>query len=270
MSYSVGGDRSAPPVVLLHGGGVDHARLSWQDAMGPLVTGGYRVIAPDHPGYGLSPMPAFPVTMGGLDRYLAEFIGALRLRHVALVGVSMGAAMAISYTLAAPENVRSLVLVGAYGLQDKAPAHLLSYLAVRVPGLLTLQQRLIRSSRWLLRQSVRQIVRHHKSLTPQLLADVAAASASSTPAFAQFQRDEIQPHRLRTNFSARLQEINQPTLIVHGSRDIGVPVAAARRAAERLPRGRLVVCQGAGHWTQRDVPERFNELLTRHLLAPGL
>ena len=237
MSYSVGGDRSAPPVVLLHGGGVDHARLSWQDAMGPLVTGGYRVIAPDHPGYGLSPMPAFPVTMGGLDRYLAEFIGALRLRH---------------------------------GLQDKAPAHLLSYLAVRVPGLLTLRQRLIRSSRWLLRQSVRQIVRHHRSLTPQLLADVAAASASSTPAFAQFQRDEIQPHRLRTNFSARLQEINQPTLIVHGSRDIGVPVAAARRAAERLPRGRLVVCQGAGHWTQRDVPERFNQLLMRHLLAPGL
>lgn len=212
-------------------------------------------------------MPTFPVTMVGLVRYLAEFLDQLRLRNVALVGVSIGAAMALGYTLAAPSSVRSLVLVGAYGLQDRSPAHLLSYLAVRVPGLLSSQTRLLTSNRWMLRQSVRKIVRHDESVTPQLLDQVAAASASSTPAFAQFQRDEIELHRVRTNFTSRLHLIDQPTLIVHGSRDIGVPVAAARRAAERLPCCRLAIFDGAGHWTQRDVPDQFNRVLLQHLLT---
>lgn len=268
VSYYSGGHRGANTVVLLHGGGVDHALLSWRDAVTPLITAGYYVIAPDHPGYGLSPMPAFAVTMANLNRYLAEFIDRLELRDIAIVGVSMGGAMALGYTLAVPDNVRSLVLVGSYGFQDRSPAHLLSYLMVRIPGLLSVQQRLVTSSRWLLRQSVRQIVRHDESLTPELLDQVAAAAGSSTRAFTQFQRDEILFRRVRTNLSERLAEINQPTLIVHGSRDIGVPVAAARRAAEKLPHCRLVVCEGAGHWTQRDVPDEFNRLLLQHLPAP--
>ncbi|CQD24966.1 alpha/beta hydrolase [Mycolicibacterium conceptionense] len=42
-------DLAAPAVVLLHGGGVDNASLSW-GGIGPrLAEAGYRVIAPDHP-----------------------------------------------------------------------------------------------------------------------------------------------------------------------------------------------------------------------------
>jgi pimeloyl-ACP methyl ester carboxylesterase len=268
VSYYFAGDRGATTVMLLHGGGVDHALLSWQDTIAPLVTAGYYVIAPDHPGYGLSPMPTFAVTMANLNRYLAEFIDKLGLRDIAIAGVSMGGAMALGYSLAAPNNVRSLVLVGSYGLQDKSPAHFVSYVVVRIPGLLSMQQRLLTSSRWLRQQSVRQIVRHQESLTPELLAQVSAAAGSSTRAFTQFQRDEVRFRRVRTNFTERLAEVSQPTLIVHGSRDTGVPVAAARRAAEKLPHGRLVVCEGAGHWTQRDVPDQFNRLLLQHLPPP--
>lgn len=44
-------------------------------------------------------------------------------------------------------------------------------------------------------------------------------------------------------------------LIVHGSRDVGVPVARVRAAAELIPDARLVVVEGAGHWVQRDRPD---------------
>lgn len=269
VSYLVGGESGAPPVVLLHGGGVDHGELSWGDAAIPLIEAGYGVVIPDHPGYGESPLPNFALTMGNLTGYLIEFIDRLGLRDVALVGISMGGALALTYTLAVPDNVRSLVLVGCYGLQDKSPAHLLSYVMVRTPGVLALQHKLIASSRWMLRQSVRQIVRNDASLTPALLDQVAVAARhpSSQRAFAQFQRDEIGLTGVRTNLTARLGEINQPTLVIHGSRDIGVPVAAARRAAERLPHARLVVIEGAGHWTQRDVPARFTDLVLEHLRA---
>ncbi|MDN5769508.1 MAG: alpha/beta hydrolase [Microlunatus sp.] len=267
VSFLHGGLAEGSVVVLLHAGGVDHGLLSWGAAAPALIEAGYRVLIPDHPGYGESPMPEFAVTMVNLTDYLIEFINELGLSEIALVGVSMGGAMALSYTLAASDDVRSLVLVGSYGLQDKSPAHLLSFVLVRIPGLMWLQQRLITSSRWLLRRSVRQIIRHDASVTPALLDEVAAAARhpSSQRAFAQFQRDEIRLKGVRTNLTARLGEIGQPTLLVHGSRDIGVPVAAAGRAAQRLPDARLVVIEGAGHWTQRDVPEEFADLLLAHL-----
>ena len=71
------------------------------------------------------------------------------------------------------------------------------------------------------------------------------------------------------NFTEQLVRLEIPTLIVHGDKDIGVPLAAARRAASRLPNARLVTFEDAGHWTQRDYPERFNALLLGFLGQPA-
>lgn len=267
ISYARGGPDDGPPVLLLHGGGIDNGLLSWGGVTEPLLALGYRVIVPDHPGYGNSPMPSFPVTMPHLVAYLTEFVERLNLRGVSLVGVSMGGAMALSYALQSPDNVAGIVVVGSYGLQDKAPGHVLSYALVRVPGLLSLSSRVIGSNRWLLRWSVRQIIRDRASLTPELMAQVATAARhpSSARAFASFQRDEIQRDGLRTNLIPRLAEIRQPVLVVHGSRDLGVPLACAQSAVKVLPDARLVVIEGAGHWTQRDCPDRFADLVLEHL-----
>jgi pimeloyl-ACP methyl ester carboxylesterase len=53
--------------------------------------------------------------------------------------------------------------------------------------------------------------------------------------------------------------------MVHGSHDIGVPLKYARRAAARLENASLEVFEDAGHWTQRDYPERFNRLMLEFL-----
>lgn len=93
----------------------------------------------------------------------------------------------------------------------------------------------------------------------------AMQKTSSQKAFGQFQKDEIEWRGVKTNFINRLGEISQPVLLVHGSRDAGVPVKYARRAADRLPAARLEVFEGAGHWTQRDEPEWFHQLLIEFL-----
>ena len=55
LEWSPDGAARAPTLLLLHGGGLDSAELSWAD-VGPAVAQvGYRVLAPDHPGYGESP-----------------------------------------------------------------------------------------------------------------------------------------------------------------------------------------------------------------------
>ena len=53
-------DQDKPAVLLLHGGGVDNASLSWGELGPVLADAGYRVLAPDHPGYGQSPAAPWP------------------------------------------------------------------------------------------------------------------------------------------------------------------------------------------------------------------
>lgn len=51
VRYVVAGPDDAPAVVLLHGGGLDAAAFSWKRTVSALADG-FRVYAPDWPGYG--------------------------------------------------------------------------------------------------------------------------------------------------------------------------------------------------------------------------
>ncbi|MCA8920236.1 MAG: alpha/beta hydrolase, partial [Planctomycetes bacterium] len=55
----------------------------------------------------------------------------------------------------------------------------------------------------------------------------------------------------------RLHEVLAPTEVVHGSRDLLVPLALARAAAERLPRARLTVLDGVGHMPWLEAPREL-------------
>src|SRR5574341_1179349 len=227
------GVEGGPPVVLLHGGGLDSAMLSWRDTIPALVEAGYRVYAFDWPGYGQSPS--------------------------ALVGISMGGGAALGFTLAHPDRVEKLALVGAYGLQDRVAAHFWSALYIRLPLMNTLTYALLRSSPWAMRETMKAIIRRPASLTDALLAEADAAlrSPGAGEAFAQFQRREMGWRRVRTCYMPQLDKIAAPTLIVHGTADVGAPVKYAREAAQRIPNAVLHIVEGAGHWTQRDAPEEF-------------
>ena len=100
------------------------------------------------------------------------------------------------------------------------------------------------------------------------MAEVARPDAFT--AFEQWQRDQILPGRLRTNYAPRLGEVRTPTLVVHGTHDSGVPVAYAKAAAKALPDATLLVVDGAGHWVQRDRPERVTPAVREFLRrVPG-
>ena len=83
--------------------------------------------------------------------------------------------------------------------------------------------------------------------------------------FQQFQQDEVHWGGLKTCYMPHVGKIEAPVLIVHGTSDIGVPVRFAREAAERIPNAKLHIIEEAGHWTQRDYPDKVNRALIEFL-----
>ncbi|MFT3874912.1 MAG: alpha/beta hydrolase [Propioniciclava sp.] len=251
----------ASTVLLLHGGGLDSAALSWGEVGPALAAAGHRVLAPDHPGYGESP-PAWPATHGRLVAYVGEFVDALGLDRYVIGGLSLGGGMALGHVLRRPRGVAGVILLGSYGLMDRqfegplaAPLHVVTWVMLR-SGMLGAVMKLYGASRTLMATSVRGLIRNPEQRTPELLdAIMDAARGSSFEAFEQWQRDQFLWNHLNTNYTDRLGSVACPVLIVHGDHDSGVPVACAERAAAQLPDAELLVVRDAGHWVQRDRPE---------------
>lgn len=255
-------DDGSGTVVLLHGGGVDSASLSWGEVGPRLAAAGFRVIVPDHPGFGHSPPAPWPLTQQRLVGYVGEFVDALALGRYAIGGLSLGGGMALGHVLARPEAATGLMLLGSYGLMRRASDGPLAGLrqamtwAMLRSGALALVGRWTARSPAMLAWSVRAaLIRDPAQRTPELMAEITAAVRHDTGVFEQWQRDEVRWNGLKTDYTAGLSSLRCPALIVHGDKDPGVPVARAHTAAALIPQAELKVLAGAGHWVQRERPD---------------
>jgi pyruvate dehydrogenase E2 component (dihydrolipoamide acetyltransferase) len=113
LGYLELGRRDAPCVVFLHGFGAD--LLTWQLCLVPLAAH-YRVIAVDLPGHGRTSADVGDASLGFMTRWLDEVFDVLDIREAHLVGHSMGAKIALAFTLAHAERVASLALISPAGL----------------------------------------------------------------------------------------------------------------------------------------------------------
>ncbi|HMQ30404.1 MAG TPA: alpha/beta fold hydrolase [Chloroflexaceae bacterium] len=256
----------ADPVVLLHGGGIDSAALTYRHTLAALAQR-HRVYAPDWPGYGRSSAPDRTPDLAFHVNLLEELLDALGLAQASLVGVSLGGGAALGFALRWPERVRRLALVASYGLGNAVPWDALGALLVRLPGLAGLSWALLRRDRGLLRRALGGVVSTSAALTDELV-DEAWASLRRPDvgrAFGGFQRAEVGWGGLRTDFSTRLHELAMPVLLVHGAHDRSVPVAWAQRAEHAIPDAHLQIFERSGHWPPREEPERFNQTIAAFL-----
>lgn len=260
------GRQRDPPVLLLHGGGVDHARLSWEPTLYRLASLGFRAIAPDFPGYGDSPHPGRPVALEFLRDTVGELLDSLNLERVVLVGISMGGGTALAFALQQPERVKALVLVGAYGLSSHLPGGRWAAALVRMPQPQWVNETLSRSP-FLLNLTLRGILRNSAARTPELREIVAEAMHHSSPAWNEFQQSEIAPGatRLKTNFAPELPRLTMPVLVFHGQQDATIPHQDVTKAFAALPHAEVHIVPHAGHWTQRDASAEFHSQLARFL-----
>jgi pimeloyl-ACP methyl ester carboxylesterase len=257
------------PVLVLHGGGLDAAGLSFGRTI-PVLAEQYRVFAPDWPGFGES--DAMPITWRVEEcvKFLADLLDALGLKRANLIGVSMGGGFALGFALEAPQKVERLVLVNSGGLGREIPGGFLSYFAMRLPFMDELRWALLIRSRTIARRILcAALVNRKEALSEEVLEEIIrlARRPGAGAAFRQLQRSEYQWMGLRTNYAHRLSEVKVPTLIVHGAQDRIVPVSWAQRAHNLIKNSRLEIIRRCGHMPPIEQPEVFNEIVRCFLLG---
>lgn len=268
IHYRILGD-SGPPVVLLHGGGIDNGAWMWR-WLAPDLAADHRVYVPDHPKHGQSWPWRARADQRGQGDMLAAMMDHWEVDTATLIGLSLGAATALGYALRHPERVHRLVPTSAGGLQHRLENHELAWLSLRTPVSWLI-------ARGISAQSIRKWVRtklayaeYLSSADIETLADLAAEELRTKRehgghVFCDWNRFETAPRHHRVNFMNRIHELTQPVLFVHGEDDAAVLLRYPREAAATVPQGRLSVIARAGHFVPVERPREYAAVVREFL-----
>jgi pimeloyl-ACP methyl ester carboxylesterase len=256
------------PVLLLHGGGFDSASLSYKHAIDP-ISEHRQVFAFDWPGYGQSDNPEVEYTTDYYVSFLGRLMDALGLERANLVGISMGGAISLGFTLRSPQRVEKLVLVDSHGLGGEVPGGMVSYVLVQVPLINKLVWAVLKRSRKMVERSLETVFHDPRAVKEDLVDEVLrlVKEPGAGRAWRSWQENEIGREGLRTNYVDRLHELAAPTLILHGAEDKYVPVSWARRAHTLIKDSELRVFPWCGHWLTLERPEEFNGVVLEFLVG---
>ncbi|KAJ0590790.1 putative soluble epoxide hydrolase [Helianthus annuus] len=115
------GSDSSPAVIFLHG--FPEIWYTWRHQMIAVANAGFRAIAPDYRGYGLSDIPQQPhnTKFADLVKDTASILDSLAISKVFVVAKDFGAKVGYAFALIHPEKVAGIVTLGAPFVHPNAP-----------------------------------------------------------------------------------------------------------------------------------------------------
>jgi pimeloyl-ACP methyl ester carboxylesterase len=262
IHYQDAGDENAPAIILIHG--FISSNLVWSDVFLPLAEAGFRVIAPDLPGYGYSDKPSDGrYTINSQAHAVLRLMDRLGIEKATIVGASYGGAVAASIALDHPERVERLVLVGTVSNDEPKKKLLLRFSCLPIIG--DIVTPLFLGSRWVLRKRTEQVYRR----MGHPLDERKLEARHHLLATANVHRAMIRTAR---RWSAnRIQReaslIRQPTLLVWGDVDTHIPISEAYRLRDAIPNARLIIFRNCGHLPPTEHPQKFVEVVTNFCKA---
>jgi pimeloyl-ACP methyl ester carboxylesterase len=235
---------SGPAVVLLHG--FASSIYSWKDVI-PGLARAHDVIAIDLPPFGASDIPQ------GWQPALYEKVVPAVLDHAsvtraAVIGNSLGGAVAILTAVRHPARVERLVLVDSAGFNFESSRRPWLLRVTGAPILGPVMGHLpVR--RELVSLGLRQVLHDDTYATPERV-DEYLAPLLRPGALAASQA--LLGGRQSMGFPELVREVRVPTLVIWGAEDTWIPVADADLFARDIPGARVVVLPGCGHVPQEE------------------
>ena len=245
-----GGD----PVVLIHGLGNPGSR-DWAKVI-PALAQSYDVYALDLPGFGLSDKGNHLYSPSNYVRVLDAVLDGRPSRPFALIGHSMGGAVALAYAATYPHRVRRLIVVDAAGVLHRSVygEFLARAAAERALGL---------DAPWL--DSVIRMIQVRAENLP-VMSGIALHLPEARQRLLRGDPGAIAALALvEHDLSRALRGIAAPTLIVWSSDDSIAPLRTGQALAAVIPGARLVIIPHAGHEPHLTMPERFNAVVRDEL-----
>ena len=247
------------PVVLVHGLG--NSSAAWRRVM-PGLARSHHVIAPDLPGFGHSS----PVESDDLLDAYCVFVAELIERAgggvpAAIVGNSVGGAVALRVALTRPHLVSRLVLVDPAGVGQGVPSW---WRLVRFEGAvravsaipLTLMPRPM--IEWVIGTAYRRITFSQPDRVSDRTVRLFAQQLNSRERIHRFLRNA---HEIVDAFERDVQSLERPlpvpVLALWGRDDRLVPLHDALALLERIGELEVRILEGCGHSPQLEQPDAF-------------
>ena len=273
MHYIDEGPSGGRPVVLVHGNPT--WGFVYRKFVRPLAAGGYRVIVPDHFGFGRSDKPR-AASVCTLARHIARFdalLESLDLRGATVVPQDWGGPIGLSWAAAHPDRVDRLFILNTFAHRPPwrvpIPVPLRLF---RAPGT---GEVLVKGLNMFVRGFLfRAGVRHPERLTPQVRQAYLAPhpDLASRTAMLAFPRaiptgPDSPVSELAAGIEAGLQNYfaDRPVAIAWGMKDPAFTPRWLELWLATFPQADVMRLSDAGHYLQEDAHERIVHALLRFL-----
>jgi pimeloyl-ACP methyl ester carboxylesterase len=253
------GPEDGAPILMLHGWG--GSIYGFRKNMPTLGAAGYRAIAADLLGHGLSdkPLDVGRYTFAGQIAQVVEVMDALAIEEATLVGQSMGGELALGFTKEHPSRVSAVAVINASGLGRIPGIHTLRFLA-RIPPALHMP---ITSRRFM----VRGVLKYAHGRLGFTERDVDEYWAPSQfPEWGRVLVMLLRVGRWDPVPSGEFAELSQPTLVIVSTSDRVVCVENDEALRNRIPPASTVVrIPEGGHLVNEELPDPVNAALLAFL-----
>jgi len=244
LAFDSSGHGNDRVVVLLHGWPLN--RSIWSGVAPRVAAAGFRVLAPDLPGFGDSPPIDFGrATVEAYAEEVAKFIELFKAQRLAVAGHSFGGYVALALVERRPNAVAGLGLIASRTTADSETARRGRHETIEkvrsggtkalLPGL---AEKLVgprAAPGW--RGRATQII--ERARPDGVMAGLGAMAA-------------------RPDRTALFDSFGGPRLVIHGTEDGLIPVSEAARIGPRPPDLRVIV-DGIGHMPMWEAPEATAE-----------
>lgn len=264
--YVTAGDKG-PAVILLHGGIAGSSGLAGFRFLLPFLgQHGFRVYAPDRPGFGLADTrPEFWPRQGFLSwaEFVKDFADALCLDQFFLSGNSNGSQTAVYFAINHPERVIRMPLIGTAGFNTTMgidPSKVKP--GIRLPG--------FEGTEASMQALMESIIYRKSAISPDLIKMRVAQAALQTESLAsarEFMRDHAgEPnYEQQLNLKGRLDKLTIPIIYLFGNNDTFAGVENAYLQEDVLPNFQFFYVDECGHQAQTDQPEIINQAFLEFL-----
>ena len=257
LYYEMAGE--GHPLILNHGGLVDNHL--WDDQFDEFAKH-FKTIRYDMRGFGGSGIIKNGMEPYSMERDLFSLLQFLDIQKTYILGLSMGGALSIDFTLEYPEMIDALITVGAglSGFEEDVPEELKAMFGEEEEAFK--RGDIARSVEISLQIWTDGPFRTAAQVNPQVRERVRAMTTHNLE---RGDDQEVHPLHLEPPAAGRLSEIHVPTLVIVGGDDVEFILKIADKLEKDIAGAKKLMIPHTAHHLNMEKPQEFNRVVIEFL-----